>query len=350
MLILGIESSCDETAAAVWSSSEKRILSNVIFSQLELHAAFGGVLPEIASRSHLEKIPSVVQEALDVAQVNWKDIDAVAVTNHPGLPGSLLVGVTFAKNIAWVGNKILLGVNHNHGHLASGFLTLDGQLRQDLEFPCLALSISGGHTSIFLMTSPIEFTLLSATIDDAIGEAFDKVAKMLGVEYPGGPQIEKMAALLDNQDFFKYPRGKERASLQLSFSGLKTAVLYGLVNQKAYDLSLGRPTDLLTQELKLKVASSFQVCIRDILLDKIAFALQQHPQVKAVHFVGGVACNKYLRQAIAQWCLAHDKQLHISPPPFCTDNGAMIATAAHFLLQAGHRSGWDLDIGRNIKN
>src|SRR5436190_11210845 len=228
MLTLGIETSCDETAAAVYHSTDG-LLSNALFSQIELHKNFGGVVPELASRSQLEKIAPIVEEALARADLTLDDIDTIAVTNMPGLPGSLLVGVCFAKALAYAKNKKLIGVNHLEGHIFSACI------ENVIPFDHLCLTASGGHTSLYLVKNYGDYQLLGETQDDAAGEAFDKIAKLMNLSYPGGPIIEKLAQNVNFTDFYHYPRGKPH-TLQFSFSGLKTAILYDLIKKNAYDL------------------------------------------------------------------------------------------------------------------
>lgn len=335
--ILGIETSCDETSAAVYDS-QRGILSNAIYSSIDMHKRFGGVVPEIASREQLEKIGPIVRAGLEDAGIDLNAIDVVAVTNKPGLPGSLLVGVCFAKMIAWAAGKKLIGVNHLEGHAFSAFL------EYDVPFPFLCLTASGGHTSLYLVHGFGEYEVIGQTVDDAAGEAFDKVAKFLGLPYPGGPVIEKRAREKEFQDFFHYPRHNPH-TLDFSFSGLKTAVLYNLVKQNAYDMAT--KTLLNTdEELKNMVASSLQVCIADIFSQKLQLALKKYPHVKAVSFVGGVACNRYIREQLKAVCDAHSLPLFVPAPQYCTDNAAMIAFVGWYKAQKGEFADWSLDIFR----
>lgn len=334
-LILGIETSCDETAAAVYHQ-QRGILSNVFFSQIEIHKHFGGVIPEIASRSHLEKINPIVQASLDKAGVSLNNIDTIAVTNKPGLPGSLLIGVCFAKTVAWATGKKIIGINHLEGHAFSSFL------EHNVPFPHLCITASGGHTSLYLIKGFGDYEVLGETRDDAAGEAFDKIAKLLHLPYPGGPVIEKLAHAAHYQDFFNYPRGKIK-NLDFSFSGLKTAVLYGLVNSHYYDLQ-GKKLLNDSLELKQQVASSLLVCIADIFQHKIAQALELHPEVKAVTFVGGVACNKYITSRLRTFCEKKNRPFFSPSPQYCTDNAAMIAFVGAYKAQQGLYSNWNLDI------
>lgn len=338
MRILGIETSCDETAAAVYTT-QQGILSSVIFSQTELHKEFGGVVPEIASRSHLEKIGPIVSAALEQAQSSLDEIDAIAVTHKPGLPGSLLVGVCFAKALAWSKNKKLIGVNHLEGHAYSAFI------EHTVPFPHLCLTVSGGHTAMYIINDFGDYTVIGHTVDDAAGEAFDKIAKLIGLPYPGGPVIEQLAREVNFEDIFSYPRQATK-TLNLSFSGLKTAVLYDLVKRGAYDMHSKRflkPDDHI---FKCHVASSLLVCIGDILQEKITLALETYPHIMSVSFVGGVACNKYLKQRLAAFCQKRGRQFFTPSPRYCTDNAAMIAFVGHYKALKGEYASWDLDILR----
>lgn len=335
--ILGIETSCDETAAAVYDS-HKGIQSNKLFSQIDLHKVFGGVVPEVASRSHLEKINTIVQQALDAADTKLKDIDVIAVTNKPGLPGSLLVGVCFAKALAWAGNKKLISVNHLEGHAYSAFL------EHDIPFPHLCITASGGHTSMYLIEDFGKYTTIGTTLDDAAGEAFDKIAKLLNLGYPGGPIIEKLAREANFQDFFNYTRGSnKKQTLNFSFSGLKTAVLYDLVKRNAYDMQSKKLIDD-SYELKQKVASSLLVCISDVFQNKIKLALKKYPHIKALSFVGGVACNKYIKNALLTFCEQRNLKFFTPSPQYCTDNAAMIAFVGSYKAQQQKFSDFSLDI------
>jgi len=334
--VLGIETSCDETAAAVYTTNTG-IRANVLFSQIGLHERYGGVVPEIASRSHLERIDGIITMALTAAGATLDDIDVIAVTNKPGLAGSLLVGLCFAKAIAYAKNKPLIGVNHLEGHAFSA------SIEHNVPFPHLCMTASGGHTALYLITDYGQYQLLGQTVDDAAGEAFDKIAKLIGYPYPGGPMIEKLAQSVNFEDFFSYPRLKKRG-LDFSFSGLKTAVLYDLVKRGGYDMqtkTMLRPDD---QELKTKVASSLLVCIADIFEDRIKQALQEYPQVKALTFVGGVACNRYIKERLTKLATRRGKQFFSPSKEYCTDNGAMIAFVGHYKAQQGLFSPLTLDV------
>lgn len=334
--ILAIESSCDETAAAVYATGQG-MLSNELFSQIELHKQFGGVMPEIASRSHLEKIGPIVQAALQKAGKTLDDIDVIGVTNKPGLPGSLLIGVSFAKALAYAKNKPIIGIDHLEGHAFSSMI------EHNVPFPHLCLTASGGHSALYLVKGYGDYEVLGHTIDDAAGEAFDKISKLIHLGYPGGPIIERYAQQVDFQDFFNYPRGNLH-TLNFSFSGLKTAVLYDLVKTQAFDLKTKtflRPDDTLLQQ---KVASSLLVCIADIFKNKIKLAIEKHPEIKAFTFVGGVACNKYLKQKLGDYCKARGLEFYSPSPAYCTDNAAMIAFVAHYKAQQNKFNDITLDI------
>lgn len=345
-LILGIETSCDETAAAVFCTDQQKILSNYLFSQVDLHKEFGGVMPEVSSRSHVEKIDLIITTALQRAGVDLAAIDLIAVTNNPGLIGSLLVGVCFAKGLAWAANKKIVGINHNHGHILSAMLDKDGKVMDDFPFPHLSISMSGGHTSIFLVKSKDEYELVGNTLDDAAGEALDKVSKIMGLGYPGGPVIEKLATAEGFVDHFKYPRGKDKTTLDFSFSGLKTAILYHLVKLGVYDLESGLNQEQATPEIKQKVASSLLVCLKDIILAKVGLALEKFPEIKAVAMVGGVACNRYLTAELGKMCQSKGRQFFSPPRQFCTDNAAMIALVGAEKLKSGQLSTLELDVLR----
>lgn len=336
IVALGIETSCDETSAAVYHETQG-LLSNAIFSQIELHRRFGGVVPEIASRSQLEKIVPIVEEALAQADCTLDDINTIAVTHKPGLPGSLLVGVCFAKAYAMAAGKRIVGVNHLEGHAFSSLA------EHEVPFPHLCLTASGGHTALYLVRGWGSYEVLGQTLDDAAGEAFDKVAKLLTLPYPGGPEIEKYARAAEFKDFCNYPRGK-RNTLDFSFSGLKTAVLYDLVKRGAYAMASKRMLKPDDEQLKQEVASSLLVCVGDIFCNKVTDALRQVSGVKAVTFVGGVACNKYLRERIRQVCSKQRLPFFVPSPPLCTDNAGMIALVGTHKARAGEYSDWMLDI------
>ncbi|WP_136808317.1 tRNA (adenosine(37)-N6)-threonylcarbamoyltransferase complex transferase subunit TsaD [Desulfosediminicola flagellatus] len=316
MRILGIESSCDDTAAAVIEDGNK-LLSNVLSSQDEIHSRYGGVVPELASRNHLENIHPIVFEALARANITLDDIDLIATTQGPGLIGSLLVGFSFAKSLAFQSNTPYIGVDHMSGHLLSVFL------EHTVEFPYVALIASGGTSSIFLVKSFTEFQLLGRTRDDAAGEAFDKVAKLLQLPYPGGPHVSKYASSGDGK-FVKFPRAwLEEDSLDFSFSGVKTAVLNHCNQQQQKDLPL-RVED---------ICASFQEAVVDVLTVKTVRAAKKH-KVKSVVLGGGVSANSRLREVFSEICGKNDLNFHVPHPKFCTDNGAMIALAGYHKFNA----------------
>jgi len=320
MRVLGIESSCDETAAAVLADG-RRVLSSVVASQDAVHAPYGGVVPELASRRHLEMIVPVVEEALAGAGVGLADLDGIAVTNGPGLVGSLLVGCSFAKAVAYVHRVPLVGVNHLEGHVYAAFLTDDPP-----EFPFLALVVSGGHTALYAAGAPRRYELVGQTRDDAAGEAFDKVAKLLGLGFPGGPAIERVARGGDPRAVaFPLATMTDQAP-DFSFSGLKTSV----------SLYVKRHTPLTDAQVA-DVAASFQATAVKMLVRKTVKATHQLG-IKRVVLTGGVAANGVLRAALTAEAAAHGLILHIPPPRLCTDNAAMIAAAGTPRLEAGERA------------
>ena len=320
MVVLGIESSCDETAAAVLADG-RRVLSNVVASQDAIHAPYGGIVPELASRRHLEVIIPVVEKALADASMRLSDLDGVAVTQGPGLVGSLLVGCAVAKSIAYVHRLPLVAVNHLEGHIYATFLTEDPP-----EHPFLALVVSGGHTALYHARAPLEYTLVGQTRDDAAGEAFDKVAKLLGLGFPGGPVIERVAASGDPKAITFPLAQMSDGAPDFSFSGVKTSVsLY--VKQHA---PLGRP------EIA-DVAASFQATVVKMLVRKTVKAALHHG-IKRIVLTGGVAANGRLREALEAAAIDHGLHLHIPPRHLCTDNAAMIAAAGTARLAAGERA------------
>jgi N6-L-threonylcarbamoyladenine synthase len=331
--ILGIETSCDETAAAVVRNG-RRILSSVVASQTKLHEQFGGVVPEIASRAHLEKILPVVEQALEQARVRPAEIDAVAVAHQPGLAIALIVGVTAAKTLAFAWQKPLIGINHLHAHLQSAIL-----VSETMELPAVALIVSGGHTSLYEAESALELKLLGSTIDDAAGEAFDKVATILGLLYPGGPHIEKMARQ-GNPKAIAFPRSLlDKESLDFSFSGLKTAVLYHCQGQ---DMKGQNRVASMSRREIADVAASFQRTVVETLVIKTLRAVRK-VGAKTVLVGGGVAANSALREAMRQMCDENKLSLLIAPKPLCTDNAAMVASLAYYYYQAGRFAGLDLE-------
>jgi N6-L-threonylcarbamoyladenine synthase len=327
VLILGIESSCDETAAAVVRDG-REIVSSVISSQIELHRPWGGVVPELASREHLEKIEPVVTEALEKANVTLKDIDAIAVTQGPGLIGSLLVGVCYAKALAWGLDIPLVGINHIEGHVYS--INFENP---PTKYPALALIVSGGHTNIFYIPTEGQYRIVSRTRDDAAGEAFDKVAKMLGLGYPGGPIIEKLA-LEGDASKIKFPRAKiSDGRPDMSFSGLKTAVSRYIKENNIAPLLNG---DAPTQQIK-DLAASFQKAVVSALVDTLE-KLAGELQPKTLIVAGGVACNLALKHAADAAAARLGIPIYFPSKHLSTDNAAMIAAAGYFHVKNGERA------------
>ena len=340
MLILGIESSCDETAAAVVRDG-REILSSVIASQIDLHAPWGGVVPELASREHLEKIEPVVAEALDRASASFNDIDAIAVTQGPGLIGSLLVGVCYAKSLAFALNIPIVGVNHIEGHVYSTVFE-----NPEAEYPALALIVSGGHTNIFYIPVEGSYKVVSRTRDDAAGEAFDKVAKMLGLGYPGGPVIEQLAKG-SHAGVVRFPKAKiSDGRPDLSFSGLKTAVARYVRENNIVPVENGAPT----QEI-VEIAGGFQAAVVKALtetLEKLAVELRP----KTIIVAGGVACNFALKTASEAVGQRLGLPVYFPSKHLSTDNAAMIAAAGYFHLKNGDRSDLRMtaDISMRLQN
>lgn len=331
--ILGIESSCDETAAAVLENG--RILqSSVIATQIDLHAKYGGVFPEVASRQHIRTVYGIVDQALQQAHLTLADLDAIAVTRGPGLAGSLVVGLNMAKGLALGTGLPLVGVNHLEGHIYSAWVypadsfPPDAEPPREPQFPLLCLLVSGGHTELILITGHLQYKVLGQTLDDAAGEAFDKVARLIGLPYPGGPSIQKAAAN-GNPEAFSFPRARMEGTWDFSFSGLKTAVLR-TVKKLEED---GKPIPV--EDL----AASFQASVVDVLLSKTLKAAQAYG-AKEILVAGGVSANKALRQAF----LDQDRFLvHIPQLSLCTDNAAMIAAAGTYRYLAGQRDDLNLD-------
>jgi N6-L-threonylcarbamoyladenine synthase len=317
MIILGIETSCDETAAAVVEGGVL-VKSNVIRSSIDLHQQYGGVVPEIAAREHLKIMLPVVKIALEEAKTTWKDIDAIAVTIEPGLIGSLLIGINTARTLALLKNKPLLEVNHIHGHIYSNWLssTLDNYIHP--QFPLLVLTVSGGHNDLILMRAHHQFELIGESIDDAAGEAFDKVAKMLGLPYPGGPSVSK-AALTGDKNKYHFPRSwLDKNRFDFSFSGLKTAVLYASQKEQT-----------LTPKIIADLSASFQEAACDVLSAKLMKAAKQY-DVEEIHLAGGVSANTRLREMIQERKVNHLGFRYPESMRFCTDNAAMIAAAGYW--------------------
>ncbi|HML21269.1 MAG TPA: tRNA (adenosine(37)-N6)-threonylcarbamoyltransferase complex transferase subunit TsaD [Aggregatilinea sp.] len=337
--ILGIESSCDETSAAVVVDGHT-MLSNVVASQIDLHAQYGGVFPELASRAHIEAISAVVKQALNGAGVTLDDIDAVAVTRGPGLAGSLLVGVNYAKGLALGRGLPLVGVNHLEGHVYSLWLI---ERETPITFPVVCLIVSGGHSEIVLITGHGEYTVLGSTIDDAAGEAYDKVARLLGLAYPGGPVIERTARE-GNATAYHFPRALSGEGYNFSFSGLKTAVLRAV--QPPHEgprppkgegmTSTQRRDDVNVPD----VAASFQAAVVDVLVDKTVHAAREHGATE-IWIAGGVSANQALRAAM------NDRSpvpVRVPPMKLCVDNAAMIAAAGYFRYIHGYRDDQTMDI------
>ncbi|MBA7678143.1 tRNA N6-adenosine threonylcarbamoyltransferase [subsurface metagenome] len=325
--ILGIETSCDETAAAVVADG-RIVKSSVVASQTKLHEKYGGVVPELASRAHIEKIYPVLAEAMAQAQTGKDDIDAIAIANQPGLTVALVVGVTAAKTLSFAWDKPLIAINHLHAHLQSAMLS-----EESLQLPAVALIVSGGHTCLYDYRSPLEPELLGHTIDDAAGEAFDKVATILKLPYPGGPSIEEAAAN-GNPNAIKFPRSMlGRDSLDFSFSGIKTAVLYYCRGQ---DMKGEDKVGSMSEQQIADIAASFQAAVIDVLIKKTQRAAERIG-AKTILLGGGVAANNQLRTALQQMCESAEppKKLLIAPKQYCTDNAVMVASLAYHKFKAG---------------
>ena len=331
-LILGIESSCDETAAAVIRNG-RQVLSNVIASQIDLHKLYGGVVPEIASRKHIEKINQVIEEALAEAKITLDDLDAIAVTYGPGLVGALLVGVAEAKAICFAKNKPLVGVHHIEGHVSANYIE-----HPDLEPPFLCLIVSGGHTHLVLVKEYGVYEIIGQTRDDAVGEAFDKVARAIGLGYPGGPKIDKLANE-GNADAIRFPKAKiEGSPFDFSFSGVKSAVLNHINGCKMK----GEPI------VEADIAASFQKAVTDVLVERTIKAAKEY-HMDVVALAGGVASNSALRNAMELACKKAGLRLCYPSPIYCTDNGAMIGVAGYYEYINGTRHSWDLNAVSNLK-
>lgn len=332
ILILAIESSCDETAAAVVKNG-REVMSNIISSQIELHTVYGGVVPEIASRKHIEKINQVIEEALCEAHVTLDDITAIAVTYGPGLVGALLVGVSAAKAISFATGKPLIGVHHIEGHISANFIA-----DKDLEPPFACLVASGGHTHLATVKDYGEYKILGCTRDDAAGEAFDKVARAIGLGYPGGPKIDRLSKE-GNPDAINFPRAKvDGASYDFSFSGLKSAVLNYLNSCEMKGIEINRAD----------VAASFQKAVIDVLVEHALRAVEEYGFTKFA-IAGGVASNSSLRAAFEVECKTRKIDFYCPPPLLCTDNAAMIGAAGYYEYIKGRRSGYDLNAVPSLK-
>lgn len=330
--ILAIESSCDETAAAVVKNG-REVLSNIIYSQIALHTEYGGVVPEIASRKHIEKINQVIEQALSEAEKELKDMDAIAVTYGPGLVGALLVGVSAAKAISFASGIPLVGVHHIEGHISANYIE-----NKKLEPPFICLVVSGGHSHLVLVHDYGEYEILGRTRDDAAGEAFDKVARAIGLGYPGGPKIDRLSKE-GNSDAIHFPRARvAEAEYDFSFSGLKSAVLNYLnsCQMKGEEVS------------RADVAASFQKAVIDVLVEHSMDAVRRFGASKFA-IAGGVASNSSLREAFAEACKKAKIEFYHPSPIFCTDNAAMIGTAGYYEYIKGTRHGFDLNAVPNLK-
>ncbi len=329
--ILGIETSCDETAAAVVKNG-REVLSNIISSQIDIHTAFGGVVPEIASRKHMEKINPVVDEAIRASGIGRKDITAIGVTYGPGLVGPLLTGVSFAKAFSYGLDLPLIGINHIEGHVCADFID-----NKELTPPFLCLIVSGGHTHLVRVKDYCEYEILGRTVDDAAGEAFDKVARVIGLGYPGGPKIDK-AAKEGRSDAVDFPRGQAKGEYDFSFSGLKSAVLNYLNSMKMAGKEINVPD----------IAASFQKAVVDVLIMNAEKAMDAYPGFSFA-IAGGVASNSLFRSEMEKLCEKKGVRFYKPSPILCTDNGAMIASAAYFRYLKGERSGLGLNADADLK-
>ena len=347
-LILGIETSCDETAAAVVADG-RVIHSNVIASQVDLHRRYGGVFPEIASRQHVLSILPVIEEALSDAEVEWEDLAAAAVTHGPGLAGSLLVGVNTAKGLAWGRGLPLISINHIEAHIYGNWLVE----APPPEFPLVCLVVSGGHTELILMEGHGQYRRLGGTLDDAAGEAFDKVGRMLGLSYPGGPAIQE-AARAGTPTAFDLPRAWLPGTYDFSFSGLKTAVLRIVQKyQSKTDVKSASKSRLVSSQMPpvmrvlpvANLAASFQAAVVDVLVEKTYQAAEEYG-ARIVLLAGGVAANELLRSEMSQ---RSSVPVRCPPPELCTDNAAMVAANGFYRFQEGRRASWDLDVHPSLR-
>ena len=327
MYILAIESSCDETSASIIKNGKEEI-STVVLSQMDTHANFGGVVPEIASRMHIENITMVLEECLDKSGLSMDDIDAIAVTYAPGLIGSLLVGLMAAKTLAFVYNKPLIPVHHIAGHIYANNLV------KELEFPLISLVVSGGHTELVYMKENYSFEKLGGTLDDAVGEAYDKVARVIGLAYPGGPKVDKLAS--QGKDVYDLPLPLDDDSYDFSFSGLKSAVVNLVHNERQ------RGNEISSEN----IATSFQNRVVEILVKKTMKALKEY-NVHNLIVAGGVAANKGLRNRLIEECEKNGVNLTLPEIKYCTDNGAMIGAAGYYAYQKGRIASLDLNAKAN---
>lgn len=324
--LLAVESSCDETAASVVKNG-REVLSNVIASQIDLHKIYGGVVPEIASRKHIENVIPVIEQALREAGMTIQDVDGVCVTYGPGLVGALLVGVGTAKAISYAAGKPLIGVHHIEGHISANYIC-----HPELEPPFLCLVVSGGHSHIVMVTDYGEYEVIGRTRDDAAGEAFDKVARAIGLGYPGGPKIDALAPT-GNREAIPFPRASiDGAPYDFSFSGVKSAVLNYINGCKMKGEAYSQAD----------IAASFQEAVTDVLVSHTMLAAQNYG-VQKVAMAGGVACNKALRARMEAACAERGYCLYYPEPVFCTDNAAMIGAAGYYEYMRGRRDGWDLN-------
>ena len=329
--ILAYESSCDETSTAVIKNG-REIESLIVATQIKSHQRFGGVVPEVASRHHIEVISQITKEALKEAGTTWDDIDAIAVTYGPGLVGALLIGVSAAKAASMATGIPLIGVDHIMGHIMAA------QLKDEIEYPALALQVSGGHTEIVLLKDPTHFEIIGDTRDDAAGEAYDKVARAIGLGYPGGPKIDRIAKEGD-PDAIVFPRAKmEDSPYDFSFSGVKSAVL-NYINGCHMKGETFNPAD---------IAASFQKAVVDVLVENAMKAVEEYGMYKFA-IAGGVASNSALREGMKKACEERGIQFYHPSPIYCTDNAAMIGAAAYYEYLAGTRHGWDLNAVPNLK-
>ncbi len=330
-IILAIESSCDETSVAVMADG-REILSNIISSQIEIHKLYGGVVPEIASRHHLENINAVIEQAMTEADITKDDIDAIGVTCGPGLVGALLIGIAAAKALALAWNKPLIGVHHIQGHISAAYIE-----HKELEPPFTALVVSGGHTNIVEVTDYNRCEILGSTRDDAAGEAFDKVARVIGLGYPGGPKIDRLSDE-GNPDAIEFKRVYlEKGSLDFSFSGIKTAVLNYVNSEKQAGREISRAD----------VAAGFQQAVLEVIVNKAVEAAVSMNKDRLV-MAGGVAANRHLRAMLEAACSERGIRLYCPSPVLCTDNAAMIGAAAYYKYKAGETDGLDLDAFPNL--
>ena len=348
MLILGIESTCDETGASIVEDG-RIVRSNVVASQVELHAKYRGVVPEIASRAHIENLLPVLNEAMHQAGCGLADLDTVAVAHRPGLIGSLLIGVTAAKSLAWSLGKPLIGVDHVHAHLYSVMLqeesdgaterrSDEGKVQPSIAFPAVGLVCSGGHTALYQLNDWLDVTMIGTTIDDAVGEAYDKVSALLGLGYPGGPILDRLAEGGDPRAI-RFPRSlMGRDSLDFSFSGLKTAVLYHVHGVPTKDCKPQATPPQLEERHLADIAASFQAACVDVIGKKLQRAVQK-TSAKSVIIGGGVSANRGLRATLASFAIP----VFFPPLQYCTDNAAMSAGLAHLYLSQGKTSPLDLD-------